>query len=74
MQNVTLYELAWEFFRSGVSQREIARRLEKDRVTIYRWLKGIKYRGIRRFIQEKRGAKQKIIEEVRAYQLRMLEE
>lgn len=59
MQNVTHYELAWELFRSGVSQTEIARRLGKDRVTIYRWLKGIKYRGIQRFVREKKAAKRK---------------
>lgn len=59
MKNVSIYELAWELARSGVSTPEIAKRLGKHRVTIYRWLKGIRYRGIRRFVKEKEQAKRK---------------
>ncbi|KUK79783.1 MAG: Putative Transposase [Microgenomates bacterium 39_7] len=59
MENVSIYELAWELARLGVSTPEIVRRLGKHRVTVYRWLKGIKYRGIKRFVKEKKEAKRK---------------
>lgn len=57
MKNVSLYELAWELSRAGVSPEETARRLDKHRATIYRWLKGIRYRGLHRFVREKALAK-----------------
>lgn len=58
-KSITFYELAWELYQAGVKPDEIAVRLGKDRATIYRWLKGIRYRGIRRFVREKREAKRK---------------
>lgn len=59
MRNVTVYELAWELSRSGVKPEEIAGRLGMGRATVYRWLRTIKYRGIRRFAQEKKQAKRR---------------
>lgn len=59
MKNVSLYELAWELYRAGVGVEEIGRRLGKHEVTIYRWLKGIRYRGLRRFVKAKREAMRK---------------
>jgi transposase InsO family protein len=58
-KSITFYELAWELYRSGVKPDEIAVRIGKHRATIYRWLKGIRYRGIRRFVREKKEAKRK---------------
>lgn len=59
MRNVTIWELAWELISAGVKVGEVAKRLGKHRATIYRWKKGIRYRGIRRFVKEKKEAKRK---------------
>jgi transposase InsO family protein len=59
VKNITLWELAWELSRSGVSTDEIALRVGKHRATVYRWLKGIRYRGIKRFVKDKKQAKRK---------------
>lgn len=59
MKNVSVWELAFELSRSGVKPEEIAQRLGIGRATVYRWLRGIRYRGIRRFVREKRLAKRK---------------
>jgi len=59
MKNVSLWELVFFLFRSGVKPEEIARKAGVSRATVYRWLKGIRYRGIRRFIKEKKEAKRK---------------
>lgn len=59
MKNVSVYELAWELYRSGVSIEEIAGRVGKHRATVYRWLKGVRYRGIRRFVREKKESKRR---------------
>ncbi len=59
MKNVSLYEVAWELFRLGIKPKDIAKRLGIGRATVYRWLKSIKYRGIRRFVKEKKEARRK---------------
>ena len=59
MKNITLWELVLFLSSSGVKPGDIAKRVGVSRATIYRWLKGIKYRGIKRFIREKKEAKRK---------------
>lgn len=59
MKNVSEYKLAWELFNSGIPVKEIAKRMEKHRATVYRWVKGIQYRGIKRFEKEKKICKRK---------------
>lgn len=59
MRNVSCYELAWELLSAGVKVEEVAKRLGRHKVTVYRWKKGIRYRGIRRFVKEKKEAKRK---------------
>lgn len=59
MKNVTVWELAWELLSAGVKVKEVARKLGKHRVTIYRWQKSIRYRGVKRFVKEKKEAKRK---------------
>lgn len=59
MKNVSIWELAWELLSAGVKIEEVAKRLGKHEVTIYRWRKGIRYRGIKRFVKEKKEAKRK---------------
>lgn len=57
MTNISLVELAWELHRVGVSPDEIAQRVGKHRATVYRWLKGIRLYGIRRYLEKYRNAK-----------------
>lgn len=42
MQNITKIALAWELHQRGVPQTHIAREIGVDRVTVYRWVRGIK--------------------------------
>jgi len=45
MQNITKITLVWELFEEHVPQLHIARRVGVDRVTVYRWIKGIQKAG-----------------------------
>ena len=59
MRTVTIWELVYELLSAGVKVDEVARRIGRNRATIYRWQKAIRYRGIRRFVREKKEAKRK---------------
>lgn len=59
MKSITGWELAWELISAGVKVEKVAEKLGRHRATIYRWRKGIRYRGIRRFVREKKEAKRK---------------
>lgn len=51
VQQITKISLAWELFREGVPQLRIAKELGVDRVTVYRWIKGIhRARNLERFL------------------------
>ncbi len=62
MKSISLIELAWELHKSNVHPDEIAVRVGKHRATVYRWLKGIKGYGIRKYLnryqQAKKGRRQ----------------
>ena len=57
MRTVTIWELAHELISAGVRADEVARKVGRNRATIYRWKKTIKYRGIRRFVADQKQAK-----------------
>jgi transposase InsO family protein len=57
MTNVTRIYLAWELRQVGQSVEYIAERVSRDRSTIYRWLAGIRKRGIKGFIRHYKQAK-----------------
>lgn len=62
--NITKITLAWELFEQGVPQLHIADRLDVDRVTIYRWITGIKKAGdlelfLDQYINAKKGEREK---------------
>lgn len=57
MTNVTRIYLAWELKQAGQSVEYIAERVGRHRSTIYRWLAGIRRRGIRGYIKQYRQAK-----------------
>ena len=51
VQQLTKITLTWELFQQGVPQAHIAKRVGVDRVTVYRWICGIKDAGdLERFI------------------------
>lgn len=57
MTNVTRIYLAWELKQAGQSVEYIAERVGRHRATIYRWLSGIRQRGIRGYIRHYKQAK-----------------
>jgi len=57
MNTVTQIYVAWELKKAGHSADEIAAQLGKYRSTIYRWLKGIRMRGIRGYVTYFKQAK-----------------
>jgi transposase InsO family protein len=57
MTNVTRIHLAWELRQVGQPIEYIAGRVSRDRSTIYRWLAGIRKRGIKGFIRHYQQAK-----------------
>jgi transposase InsO family protein len=59
MKNVTVWELAYELLSAGLTVNEVAKKLHIHRATVYRWKKAIRYRGVRRFVREKKEAKRK---------------
>lgn len=59
MRTVTIWELANQLLSAGVSANEVASRVGKNRATVYRWKKAIRYRGIRRFVADQKQAKRK---------------
>lgn len=56
-RTLTCYEVAWNMHTSGLHINNITQVLGRDRSTIYRWLKAIKIKGIRKFLRDKQTAK-----------------
>lgn len=52
-RTLSCYEVAWNMHTSGIHINDIAKVLDRDRSTIYRWLKAIRLRGIRKFLKDK---------------------
>jgi transposase len=64
MQNITKVSLSWELYQEGIPQTHIAARVGVDRVTIYRWLKGIQRVGnledfLDQYLSAKKGERKK---------------
>ncbi len=58
VQQLTKITLTWELFQQGVPQTHIAKRVGVDRVTVYRWVSGIKQAGnLEAFIDQYLAAK-----------------
>lgn len=55
--NTSLIVMAWELYIHGVPQLRIARDIGKNRDTIRLWIKGIKYYGLREFLERYEMAK-----------------
>ena len=59
MKSVTVYKHAVALRQNGVPVAEIAQQLGVKRMTIYRWIKGVRYLGLREFERRKRECKRK---------------
>lgn len=64
MQQITKIGLCWELFHEGADQLHIAQRLGVNRVTVWRWIKGIQAVGelelfLDRYLLAKKGPRRK---------------
>lgn len=57
MRNVTIYKHAVALHQNGVPVADIAQQLGVNRMTIYRWIKGVRYLGLREFEKRKKECK-----------------
>lgn len=57
MDSITRIRVAYALRKQGIAVEAIAREVGRDRATVYRWLKGIKQRGIEGYIRHYRAAK-----------------
>ncbi len=57
MDNVTRIHVVWELRQAGHAVDYIAERVGVHRATVYRWLKGIRQRGIQGFVRHYKQAK-----------------
>lgn len=58
MSNVTKIYLCWNLYQQGVSPEKIPEIVGKHRATVYRWIKGIQFKGFRNFLTDYKQAKQ----------------
>jgi len=59
MENVTIYKHALALRGSGMRVPAIAQLLGKNRATIYRWLRGMRYQGLLEFERRKKECKRR---------------
>lgn len=57
MDNITKIHVCWNLMRAEVSAEEIPGRIGKHRSTVYRWIKGLKQKGIHQFLRDYENAK-----------------
>ncbi len=57
MDSVARIHVAWELRQAGQKAEYIAERVGADRATVYRWLAGIRQRGIQGFVRHYQQAK-----------------
>src|SRR3989338_5437536 len=57
MNNITRIHVCWNLYRSGISPEDIPAKIGKHRATVYRWIKGIRIKGMQLFLQEYKVAK-----------------
>lgn len=56
--SITKIKICWSLYQNGISQEKIPEQLGVHRATVYRWIKGSKLKGIRKFIRDYKKAKQ----------------
>ena len=57
MESVARIYVVWELRQAGQKAEYIAERVGVNRATVYRWLRGIRQRGIKGFVRRYRQAK-----------------
>jgi len=55
--SITKIRLCWSLYQNGISPENIPRQIGIHRATIYRWIKGIKLKGINKFVRDYQKAK-----------------
>lgn len=55
--SITKIKICWSLYQNGVSQERIPEQLGIHRATVYRWVKGIELKGIKKFIRDYKKAK-----------------
>lgn len=55
--SITKIKICWSLYCNGVSVEDIPQQLGLHRATVYRWLKGIRLKGINKFIKDYKNAK-----------------
>ncbi len=76
--SITKIKICWSLYQNGVSPENIPSQLGLHRATVYRWIKGIKLKGINKFIRDykqakkgrRRSNKTDIIVKLHVYQIR----
>lgn len=76
--SITKIRICWSLYQNGVSPEKIPEQLGKNRATIYRWIRGIKFKGINKFIRDYKNAKKgrrrprktDVITKLRIYKIR----
>src|SRR3989338_9763169 len=74
---ITKIKICWSLYENGVCAEAIPYQIGVHRATVYRWVKGIKLKGIRRFLKDyenaKKGRRQRktvVIAKLRIYEIR----
>lgn len=49
---LTKIKICWSLYCNGISQEQIPKQIGFHRATVYRWIKGIKLKGIQKFIRD----------------------
>ena len=57
VNSITCYEVAYRMYEQQIPIEQIAVTVERNRATVYRWLKGIRRAGIQQFLRDKKTAK-----------------
>lgn len=57
VDSITRIRICWSLYQNGISPEKISEQVKKNRATVYRWIKGIKLKGITKFIQDYKKAK-----------------
>ena len=57
MDNITKIHLCWKLYNNKISIEKIPKEVDVHRATVYRWIQGIKQKGINQFIRDYQQAK-----------------
>lgn len=52
MDNITKIHLCWKLYNKQISPEKIPEQTGKHRATIYRWIQGLRQKGINQFIKD----------------------